>query len=242
MDLDLFPRDEIAGVFRGFREGGLEFHADLSLPYRSEFQSTPMHGQFLLVQLESPDEAVLGRITSLSSEGKLSSGSGEDFSIRAVREDRPVPEGLREDYLKYRVNIRVLGVLRRNGNALTFVASHRRLPHVGSPVAFLAPDILREVSGHNVEGALVGHLAMGEYIYNPSRKGTESWMQLQDEEVGIRFSLGSLVSRRTFIFARAGFGKSNLNKLLFSQLYHETPTVEKRPREAGARRNSSLRS
>ena len=228
MDFDLFPREEIAGVFRGFREGGLEFHADLSLPYRSEFQSTPMHGQFLLVQLESPDEAVLGRITSLSSEGKLSSGSGEDFSIRAVREDRPVPEGLREDYLKYRVNIRVLGVLRRNGNALTFVASHRRLPHVGSPVAFLAPDILREVSGHNVKGALVGHLAMGEYIYNPNPKAAESWMQLQDEEVGIRFALDSLVSRRTFIFARAGFGKSNLNKLLFSQLYQETPTIEKR--------------
>src|SRR5690606_16437221 len=37
-----------------------------------------------------------------------------------------------------------------------------------------------------------------------------------------------LVSRRTFVFARAGFGKSNLNKLLFSTLYRETPTVTKR--------------
>ncbi len=63
---------KIVGVFRGFREGGLEFHADLVLPYRSDFQSIPMHGQFLLVQLETPDEAVLGRITSFSSEGKLS--------------------------------------------------------------------------------------------------------------------------------------------------------------------------
>lgn len=27
--VDLFPRDQIVGVFRGFREGGLEFHADL---------------------------------------------------------------------------------------------------------------------------------------------------------------------------------------------------------------------
>jgi hypothetical protein len=38
-----------------------------------------MHGQFLLVQLESPDEAVLGRISSFSSEGKLSVGAGEYF-------------------------------------------------------------------------------------------------------------------------------------------------------------------
>ncbi|MCD4846008.1 MAG: ATP-binding protein [Methanosarcinales archaeon] len=30
------------------------------------------------------------------------------------------------------------------------------------------------------------------------------------------------------MFARAGFGKSNLNKLLFSSLYKETPTITKR--------------
>jgi hypothetical protein len=36
------------------------------------------------------------------------------------------------------------------------------------------------------------------------------------------------VARRSFVFARAGFGKSNLNKLLFSKLYETTPTVEKR--------------
>src|SRR6266404_6522465 len=134
--MKLFPKECVVGIFRGFSEGGLEFHADLVLPYRNEFQSVPMHGQFVLVQLETPDEAVLGRIASFSSEGKLSSGYGEEFNIRAVREERPVPEDLREQYLKYRVNIRVLGVLRNSANGrLMFVASHRRLPHVGSPVA-----------------------------------------------------------------------------------------------------------
>jgi hypothetical protein len=122
--IDLFPKGEIVGVFRGFREGGMEFHADLALPYRSDFHRIPMHGQFLLVQLESPDEAVIGRITSLSSEGRLSSGSGEEFNIRAVREGRDVPEGIREDYLKYRVNIRVLGVIRKSdAGDLTFLPS-----------------------------------------------------------------------------------------------------------------------
>ena len=135
--INFFSKEQIVGVFRGFHEGGLEFHADLVLPYQSKFQSMPMHGQFLLVQLETPDEAVLGRIASLSSEGKLSFGSGEEFSIRAVQESRTVPEDIREQYLKYRVNIRVLGVLRGDGDGqLTFVPSHRRLPHVGSPVAF----------------------------------------------------------------------------------------------------------
>src|SRR2546421_2042353 len=138
---ELFSRHDVVGIFRGFREGGLEFHADLVLPYRADFQRLPMHGQFLLVQLETPDEAVLGRIASFSSEGKLSSTSGEDFNIRAVQEQRIVPEDLREQYLRYRVNIRVLGVLRKNGESINFVPSHRPLPHVGSPVAFLSNEL-----------------------------------------------------------------------------------------------------
>ena len=206
----------------------MEFHADLALPYRPEFQSIPMHGQFLLVQLETPNEAVLGRITSLSSEGKLSSGSGEEFNIRAMREGRAIPEDLREQYLKYRINIRVLGVLRSTAQGLNFVASHRRLPHVGSPVAFPAGDVLKEIAGHNVDGATIGHFALGEYFYGPAKQASEIWMQVQPEEVQVKFAVESLVSRRTFIFARAGFGKSNLNKLLFSSLYSKTPTVEKR--------------
>src|SRR5215216_3584330 len=119
--IELFPREQIIGVFRGFKEGGLEFHADLVLPYRNEFQSIPMHGQFLLVQLETPDEAVLGRIASFSSEGKLSFGSGEEFNIRAMQESREIPDDLRSQYLKYRVNIRVLGVLRNAASTLVFV-------------------------------------------------------------------------------------------------------------------------
>lgn len=229
-EFDLFPREQVVGIFRGFQQGGLEFHADLVLPYRSDFQNIPMHGQFVLVQLETPDEAVLGRIASFSSEGKLSLGSGEEFNIRAVRENRPVPEDLREQYLKYRVNIRVLGVLRRNGVGLTFVPSHRRLPHVGSPVAFPSTPVLREIAGHNIDGASIGHLAFGEYIYAGDDKQVEAkdWMQIIKPDIRVCFPVESLVSRRSFVFARAGFGKSNLNKLLFSLLYRDTPTVEKR--------------
>lgn len=229
-ELKLFPREQVVGVFRGFQQGGLEFHADLVLPYRNEFQNIPMHGQFLLVQLETPDEAVLGRITSFSSEGKLSFGSGEEFNIRAVREGRSIPEDLREQYLKYRVNIRVLGVIRKNGKGMTFVPSHRRLPHVGSQVAFPSGEVLREISGHNIMGAPIGHLAFGEYIYaaGSSKFEAQEWMQLVNPEVKVHFPVESLVSRRSFIFARAGFGKSNLNKLLFSKLYETTPNVTKR--------------
>ena len=229
-DIQLFPRDQVVGIFRGFQQGGMEFHADLVLPYRSEFQNIPMHGQFVLVQLESQDEAILGRIASFSSEGKLSYGPGEDFNIRAIQEQRDIPEDLLEQYLKYRVNIRVLGALRTNNNGLTFVPSHRRLPHVGSPVAFPSAEVLKEIAGHNIEGAAIGHLAFGEFIYAAGNEDfeTQEWMQTVEPEVLVKFPLESLVSRRSFIFARAGFGKSNLNKLLFSKLYETTPHIPKR--------------
>jgi DNA helicase HerA-like ATPase len=178
---------------------------------------------------------VLGRITAFSSEGKLSSPSGEEFNIRAVREQREIPDDLREDYLRYRVNIRVLGVLRCDAGGLTFVPSHRRLPHVGSRVAFPSGDVLRAIAGHNDPGVPIGYFALGEYVYagrdvakRSASLDIKPWMQFKEPDVLVKFPLTNLVARRSFVFARAGFGKSNLVKLLFSKLYETTPTVEKR--------------
>jgi len=229
--LELFPRHEIVGVFRGFQEGGLEFHADLTIPYRPRLHNVPMHGQFVLVQLENPEEAVLGRIKSLSAEGRLTSSAGEQYSIRSVTEGRDVPDHLREEYLQYRVNIRVLGVVRINGeDAITFVPSQRRLPHVGSPIAFPSAEVLRHLVGHYGEGAEIGFFALGEYIYSYGDDRLEQlpWMQLKEPLATVRFPIENLVSRRSLVFARAGFGKSNLNKLLFSKLYSDGPTITKR--------------
>ena len=228
--MKLFPKEDVVGIFRGFSEGGLEFHAELVLPYKNIFQSTPMHGQFVIIQLESEDEGVLGRITSISSQGRLASSAGEDYGLRAVSDDRQIPEDLREQYLKYLVDIRVLGVLRIVDEKPVFASSHRRLPHVGSKVAFLSDELLKEIAGNNLEGIDLGFFALGEFIYcgDDPRLEKDSWMRIKSPKVLSKFNIQSLVARRTFIFARAGFGKSNLNKLLFSSLYKEPPTVEKR--------------
>lgn len=232
----LISRDQIVGVFRGFSEGGLEFHADLALPYRPDYHQRPLHGQFLLIELDGENEAVLGRITSLRSEGRLVSSEGEDYLFRQARDGKSPPEDIREQYLKYRVNIRVLGVIRKNisSGKFDFVASHRRIPHVGSPVVFPSVEVLREIANHYGEGAPLGFLAMGEFIW-AGRSGEgdipiqpDSWMRLQSPQVVVRFPVKNLISRRSFVFARAGFGKSNLIKLLFSELYKETPVVDRR--------------
>ncbi len=228
--MELFPKDQRAGVFRGFSNGGMEFHADIVLPYKEKLHNIPMHGQFLLVQLENPQEAVLGRICSLSADGKLTSHAGEQYSIRAVEDERVIPDHLRENYLKYRVDIRVLGVVRIDNNNFIFAPSHRRLPHVGSPVSFLSDEVLEHICGAKKDGADIGHFALGEYVYcgNDARASLEPWHQKMDPNITVKFDIHNLVSRRTLVFARAGYGKSNLNKLLFKNLYSKTPTTNKR--------------
>src|SRR5207247_867029 len=91
-------------------------------------------------------------------------------------------------------------------------------------------ELLPYIASHCYgEGADLGFFALGEYIYaqGDPRLAEEPWMQLKQPSITVKFPITHLVSRRTFVFARAGFGKSNLNKLLFSRLYQTTPTVQK---------------
>jgi uncharacterized protein len=233
--MNLFDQEHIVGVFRGFSESGMEFHADLVMPYRDDFQSSPMHGQFVVVQLGHDREAVFGRITTIAAQGRLVSPIGEDYAVRAVRDRRDIPDELRDQYLKYKVNIRVLGVFRQEGDKLIFVPSHRRLPHVGAPVAFLGPDVLSEVANANdtdQEAVGIGHLAFGEFVYcaDDPLADVDSWVVQKSPAIVPKFQISKLISRRSFVFARAGFGKSNLVKLLFSALYSTSagPMVPRR--------------
>ncbi len=66
--MSLFPNECTVGIFRGFSQGGLEFHADIILPYQNRFQTMPMHGLFVIVQLESEDEGVLARVYRVTAE------------------------------------------------------------------------------------------------------------------------------------------------------------------------------
>lgn len=226
--MKLFPEGHAAGIFRGAVGSGLEFHADLTLPYHVDFHSVPLHGQFVLVELASPDEAVLGRITSVAAQGRLTSSAGEEYGIRAVTDDREIPEDLKKQYLRYKIDIRLLGVLRCEDAGLVFSPSHRRLPHVGAKVAFLPDDVLEQVAGGNTSGADLGFFALGEFVYagDDKRLAPKKWMQIEKPKVLVRFAIEQLVARRTFVFARAGFGKSNLVKLLFANLYGgDSPAV-----------------
>ena len=146
-----------------------------------------------------------------------------------------VVEFFKEEYLKYRVNVRVLGGLKLDGGKVVFVPSFRRIPSVGAPVCFPSDDVLKELANSEGPGTAIGLYALGEYIYAGNKAEAyglnKPWMNILSPEVSVRFDVNAMVARRTFVFARAGFGKSNLNKLLFSQLYKSTPMKRKGDRQ-----------
>ncbi|HET8841054.1 MAG TPA: hypothetical protein VFN35_06270, partial [Ktedonobacteraceae bacterium] len=228
---ELFASEQIIGIFCGFHRNGLEFDAKIVVLYRKEFSQIALHGQFLLIQLGTNDEALLGRIIALRPCGPLSSNLGEDLHLQALRAGQDLPETCLQDKLKYRMTIHILGMLKNSqDDRLTFVPSHRRQPHHGSRVAFPSGALLRELAGHYLEGAVIGHFALGEFIYAEGSHATkrEDWMHIIGPEVLVHFSMSNLIARRSLVFAKAGFGKSNFIKLCFSELYKYSPMVTKR--------------
>ena len=228
--MTLFDRTRFMGTFAGLSERNKEFHAQIVVPYKAVPARVPLHGQFVLVQLESDDEAILGRITTVASEGKLTSSDGDDYVTRAALEEREVPDDLRARYLKYRIDIRNLGILRSRDGKLKFSPSHRRMPHVGSKVALLTDEALSFVVDASLTEdeapAEIGFLAFGEYVYGrgDKRLGEDiDDLEILEPAVPVNFPISALISRRSMVFARAGFGKSNLMKVLLSTLYKTDP-------------------
>src|SRR6185312_15954492 len=138
----LFAPSQLMGTFKGFSERGLEFAAEIVAPYNATMRERPQLGQFLLIELGSPDEASLCRITRFVPSGLLASAEGEDYMNTMQRRQQDVPEELKQVRLKYRVHVKLLGAVRLIDHQVVYVPSQRRLPHLGASVAQPSADVL----------------------------------------------------------------------------------------------------
>jgi len=233
MAVNLFSRDLEVGTFKGFTESGLEFAAEIVAPYHPSEELTPRTGQLLLVELGTPEEAILGRITRFVPVGVMAAAEGDEYLASLSRLGRAVPEQLKEDRLRYNVRVKLLGGLKANNEEQSvpfkFVPSVRKLPHLGARVAYPSPRILSFLCRLGAKEAVcdteIGHYALGEVIYNGGQEAGEDFFITMSETVAVHFDIHSLVGKRTFVFARAGYGKSNLMKFLLSELYRTQPTI-----------------
>ena len=235
---NLFNPDRQIGTFKGFTESGLEFAAEIVSPYRADEDLTPRAGQLLLVELNTPEEAMLGRITRFVPVGVMAGAEGDEYLASMSRLSQDIPEQLKEDRLRYNVRVKLLGGIRLNGDdtqQLRFVPSVRKLPHLGARVAYPSGTMLDFLCRLGARGALrgtaVGYYALGEVVYNGGQNAGEDFFVTLPEKIEVHFDVQSLVGKRTFVFARAGYGKSNLMKFLLAELYRCQPTVTMRDRE-----------
>ena len=224
---DLFPKKMVIGSFKGFAERGLEFAADLVIPYRSQDIPHPQLGQFILVELSNANEAALGRITKMTPAGLLTSAEGEDYIEKMRERGEAVPEDLKQRKLKYRVQVKLLGAVRRD--PFRFAPSQRRLPHLGARVAWPSPAVLKRLCGLGCKAedqkTDLGDFALGEFIYSGEKKNAGDDVHL-DLQLSVDFNIRNLIARRTAVFARAGYGKSNLMKYLVAALYEQEPKTD----------------
>lgn len=234
---ELFSKSKLMGTFKGFSEKGFEFAAEIITPYNSEMQDRPQLGQFLLIQLGTPEEASLGRITKFVPSGLLASAEGEDYINTMQEREQLVPEDLKKSKLKYRVQIKLLGAVKNikqnSKEKIVFVPSQRRLPHLGASVALPSDDVLKELcslSGGNTD---LGNYVLGEFVFSNSTTTPEDVMRHIPPELKVTFNINNLVSKRSVVFARAGYGKSNLIKFLIGELYHNGTPKTDRGRNVG---------
>ena len=236
----LFDSDRLVGMFKGFTEEGLEFRAEIVSPYQPSEDLTPRIGQFLLVELGSPDEAALGRITRFFPVGILAGQEGDEYLAEMQRSHTEVPAQLKERRLRYNVKVRLLGGLRVDHgtevSSLRFVPTVRKLPHLGARVSLPGDRVLEflcNLGAQTDTAQPIGFFSLGEIIYNGGEPAGEDFLLPQPQSFPVNFDVKSLVSRRSFVFARAGYGKSNLLKLLISQLYAGDGPRDKSGRPVG---------
>lgn len=205
----LFER--FVGIFKGFIESGHEFISEIITPYNSEF--VPLLGSFMLVRVKE-DEALLGCITQFYPVGTLAGAEAEEYLAQLQKLNRQVPEDVKELKLRYNVKMRLLGTVGLKADTFYYRPGVRMLPHLGAAVGTLTEEALDFVCNVRLEkeedAVPIGYYSLGNQV-------------LTKHEV--KFSFSRLQSKGTVVFARRGYGKSNLIKLLIAKLYEQEPKV-----------------
>lgn len=212
------------GFFKGFAESGLEFKAEIVSPYNYEYH--PTLGSFILVFVDKKN-LILGRITRFNPVGIMTGLEGDEYLADLARmKKQDIPEDLKESKLRYNLSIKLLGGIEYDSSKSNFIfhPSIRRLPHLGAPVKeptikllhFICSLGSQKSDSRDSKSVAIGHYTIGEQVFN------------NDNALGelpIQFDIDKLVAKRTFVFARAGYGKSILIKMLVTKLYENEQNV-----------------
>jgi len=213
MKTELYANTPAVGLLKGFSPMPHQLEVDVVVPHQAH--GLPGFGEFLLVEL-GVHEAMVGRVSRYHAAGQLATDRGDAYLGDLARTEDSVPAPLMRQMLRYNLKMQLLGQLRFEPGAdrFKFAVGERAFATLGSKVRTPSDAALAFLCNVGLEddptAAPLGHLVYG---------------QREISTVPVRFSVGRLKGRRSFVFARAGYGKSNLIKYLMSQLYATPPDV-----------------
>ena len=184
-------KEDVIGVFIGLESSTFEYIAEIIAPYNSEFRISI--GDFLLIS--GINEYIVARIIEYRPIGELTSFMGQKWLSDVTQDLDSIGQDIKERKIRYSVKIKILGSLKGK----EFSPGIATIPHITSKVIKPSRDQLESII-----------LAVNK----DQEKGIEIGSYYLDKSIRIKFDESQLNSKRTFIFARAGFGKSNLMKLI----------------------------
>jgi hypothetical protein len=213
MHTDLYAKIPAVGLLKGFSPLPHQLEVDVVVPHQD--RGLPGFGEFLLIELGAT-EALVGRVSRYHAAGQLATDRGDAYLSDLAKTEDSVPTPLMRQMLRYNLKIQVLGHVQLDVRAgrFKFSVGERAFVTLGSKVRTPSDAALSFLCNVGLEddptAAPLGHLVYG---------------QRELKGVPVRFSVGRLKGKRSFVFARAGYGKSNLIKYLMSQLYASPPDV-----------------
>jgi len=187
---------EIIGIFLGLDSSTYEYLASIIAPYQPQY--APVIGGFMLI--DNIDEFIVARVMDYVPQGEMVSYMGLKWLSDVALTPEVIGQDIKSKKVSYQIKIKLLG--RLNKQTYEFIPGLKNIPHITSEVIQPSTEMIRSICNQAlsemVEGINIGHY----------------WV---DSEIDMHFDLEQLIAKRTFIFARAGYGKSNLMKLIASK-------------------------
>lgn len=186
--------NNIIGVFLGLQNSSYEYIAEIIAPYQSDFR--PKISSFMLI--DNIEEYLVARVMDYVPRGELTSFMGEKWLADVAFTPDAIGQDIKNKKICYRVKIKLLGSFNKKNKK--FSPGIKEIPHITSTVTKPSSDEIEMICNQALE----------------EQKGPEIGTYWLDDQIKTHFNLSDLISKRTFIFARAGYGKSNLMKVLAS--------------------------
>jgi hypothetical protein len=213
MSTELYASAPAVGLLKGFSPLPHQLEVDVVVPHQE--RALPGFGEFLLVEL-SETEALVGRVSRYHAAGQLATDRGDAYLVDLAKTEDVVPAPLMRQMLRYNLKMQVLGHLQiqAKDDKFKFSVGERAFATLGGKVRMPSDAALAFLCNVGLDDDLTA-VPLGHLVYG----------QRELKNVPIRFNVGRLKGKRSFVFARAGYGKSNLIKYLMSQLYSSPPDV-----------------